>query len=150
MRELIDCPFKVADTILNFLKDKTHNIFVDFHAEATSEKMALSFYLDGRVSAVVGTHTHVQTADERVLPKGTAHITDLGMTGSLNSMLGMQKEPIIETFLTTLPSRFTPDSTLPFVLSGALIEIDGDTGKALHIQRIMIVDHDVIVGNENE
>src|SRR5690606_37698819 len=109
MKDLIDCPFKVADSLLTYLKDKTNLIFIDFHAEATSEKMALSYFLDGRVSGIVGTHTHIQTSDERVLPGGTAHITDLGMCGSLNSMLGMKKEPIIENFLTATPVKFTPD-----------------------------------------
>jgi metallophosphoesterase (TIGR00282 family) len=150
MRELIDCPFRTADSILTYLKDKTNIIFVDFHAEATSEKMALSFYLDGRVSGVVGTHTHVQTADERILPGGTAHITDLGMTGSFNSMLGMQKEGIINTFLTTMPSRFAPDSSTPIVMCGVWIEVDTETGKAVKIQRIMIVDNDLRVGGEDD
>ena len=150
MRELIDCPFKTIDSILSYLKDKTKIIFIDFHAEATSEKMALSYYVDGRVSGVVGTHTHIQTADERVLPGGTAHITDLGMAGSLNSMLGMKKEPIISTFLTTLPSRFTPDTSLPFVLNGAWIEVDTETGKALKIQRVSIVDNEIQCGHEDD
>jgi metallophosphoesterase (TIGR00282 family) len=150
MRELIDCPFQTADAILTYLKDKTNIIFVDFHAEATSEKMALSFFLDGRVSGVVGTHTHVQTADERILPGGTAHITDLGMTGSFNSMLGMKKEPIIHTFLTTLPSKFIPDAASPVVLCGAVIEVDTETGKAVKIERIMVVDNDLQVGHEDD
>lgn len=150
MRDLIDCPFKVADSILTYLKDKTNLIFIDFHAEATSEKMALSYFLDGRVSGIVGTHTHIQTSDERVLPKGTAHITDLGMSGSLNSMLGMKKEPIIENFLTAVPVKFTPDTSLPLVLNGAWIEVDTKTGKALQIQRVSIVDNDLHVGGEDE
>jgi len=112
--------------------------------------MAMSFYLDGRVSGVVGTHTHVQTADERILPGGTAHITDLGMSGSFNSMLGMKKEPIIHNFLTALPVRFTPDSAPPIVMSGAWIEVDTATGKALKIQRVMIIDNDIQVGSEDE
>jgi metallophosphoesterase (TIGR00282 family) len=145
MRELIDCPFRTADSLLLYLKDKTNIIFVDFHAEATSEKMALSFYLDGRVSAVVGTHTHVQTADERILPGGTAHITDLGMTGSFNSMLGMKKEGIIENFLTTLPTKFLPDNTLPLVICGVWVEVDVITGKAVKIQRVMVTDNDIHV-----
>ena len=99
---------------------------------------------------MVGTHTHVQTADERILPKGTAHITDLGMTGSFNSMLGMKKEGIIETFLTTLPSKFVPDSSPPIVLCGVWIEVDTQTGKAVKIQRVMIVDNDLHVGGEDD
>jgi 2',3'-cyclic-nucleotide 2'-phosphodiesterase len=150
MRDLIDCPFRTADAILQTLKEKTNIILVDFHAEATSEKMALSFYLDGRVSGVVGTHTHVQTADERILPGGTAHITDLGMTGSFNSMLGMKKEPIIENFLTTIPVKFTPDTASPIVLCGVWIEVDTQNGKATAIQRVMIFDDEVHVGKEDE
>ena len=150
MKELIDCPFYKADAIINQLREKTNIIFVDFHAEATSEKMALSFFLDGRVSGVVGTHTHVQTADERILPGGTAHITDLGMTGSFNSMLGMKKEPIIHNFLTALPVKFTPDTSVPIVMSGAWIEVDTNSGKALKIQRVMIIDDELHVGSEDE
>jgi len=150
MKELIDCPFYKADAIVNQLKEKTNIIVVDFHAEATSEKMAMSFFLDGRVSAVVGTHTHVQTADERILPGGTAHITDLGMTGSFNSMLGMKKEPIIHNFLTALPVRFTPDTATPIVMSGAWIEIDTHTGNAIKIERVMIIDNDLVVGGEDD
>lgn len=150
MKELIDCPFNKADAILAELHKKTNIILVDFHAEATSEKMALSFYLDGRVSGVVGTHTHVQTADERILPGGTAHITDLGMTGSFNSMLGMKKEPIIHNFLTALPVKFSPDTSVPIVLCGAWIEIDTATGKAVKIQRVMILDDELQVGSEDD
>lgn len=150
MRDLIDCPFKTADSILTYLKDKTNLIFIDFHAEATSEKMALSYFLDGRVSGVVGTHTHIQTSDERVLPGGTAYITDLGMCGSLNSMLGMKKEPIIENFLTAVPVKFTPDTSLPLVLNGAWIEADVATGKAVQIQRVRIIDDQLYVGGEDD
>lgn len=150
MKELIDCPFYKADALVSKLQEKTNIIFIDFHAEATSEKMALSFFLDGRVSGVVGTHTHVQTADERILPGGTAHITDLGMTGSFNSMLGMKKESVIHGFLTALPVRFTPDSSVPIVMSGAWIEVDTETGKALKIQRVMIIDNDLQVNGEDD
>jgi len=151
MRELSDCPFRTADSILTYLQDKTNIIFVDFHAEATSEKMALAFFLDGRVSGVVGTHTHVQTADERILPGGTGYITDLGMAGSFNSMLGMKKEGIIDTFLTTLPTKFVPDFSLPLVLSGVWMEVDTQTGKTVKIQRVMILDEELSVsGHEDE
>ena len=145
MREQVECPLRAADSILAYLKDKTNTIFVDYHAEATSEKMALAYYLEGRVSGVVGTHTHIQTADERVLPKGTAYITDLGMCGSLNSMLGMQKEAIMRHFLTQLPVKFTVDGDPPFVLSGAWIEVDADSGRATAIERIRIVDESEMV-----
>lgn len=140
MKEQLACPMRTADSLLTYLQDKTPIIFVDYHAEATSEKMALAYYLDGRVSGVVGTHTHIQTADERILPKGTAYITDLGMCGSLNSMLGMQKEAIINHFLTQLPVKFTVDTNAPFVISGAWIEVDVATGHALAIERIRLVD----------
>ncbi len=150
MRENLDCPLKTADSLISYLKDKTNIIIVDFHAEATSEKMALGYYLAGRVSAVVGTHTHIQTADERVLPGKTAYITDLGMAGSLNSMLGMQKGPIIQNFLTQLPVKFSVDTTAPFVLSGVVIDIDEKTGNAISIERIRLVDSDLAVQEASE
>jgi 2',3'-cyclic-nucleotide 2'-phosphodiesterase len=140
MKEHLECPFKSADSLLAYLKDKTNIILIDFHAEATSEKEALAYYVAGRVSGVVGTHTHVQTADERVLPGGTAYLTDLGMVGSLNSMLGMQKEPIIQNFLTQLPVRFAVDDKPPYVLSGAIIEVDAQTGSAIKIDRLRLID----------
>ena len=140
MREHIDCPFRVAESILTYLKHKTNIVFVDFHAEATSEKMGLAYFLDGKVSGVFGTHTHIQTADERILPGGTAYITDLGMAGALNSMIGMKKEPIIQNFLTQMPVRFAVDQDWPLVMSGVCVEVDTKTGKATHIERIRIVD----------
>lgn len=139
MKEHLACPLRTIDSMLTYLKDKSSLIFVDYHAEATSEKMALAYYVEGRVSGVVGTHTHIQTADERILPKGTAYITDLGMCGSLNSMLGMQKEAIINHFLTQLPVKFTVDSIPPYLLSGAWIEVDAATGKAIAIERVRVV-----------
>ncbi len=145
MRELVDCPFKTADSAITFLRSKTSIIIVDFHAETTSEKMAMGYYLDGRVSAVVGTHTHVQTADERVLEGGTAYLTDLGMVGSLNSMIGMKKEPILENFVTQMPQKFVVETKGPFVLSGACVEIDTHTGKAMSIERVRIVDNELSI-----
>ncbi len=150
MRELIDCPFRTADSILTYLQDKTNLIFVDFHAEATSEKMALAFFLDGRVSGVVGTHTHVQTADERILPGGTGYITDLGMCGSFNSMLGMKKDGIVETFLTTLPTKFVPDTSHPLVISGVWMEVNPSTGKTVKIERVMLFDNELPVGGHED
>ncbi len=146
MKDLVECPLRKADSLVSYLKDKTKIICIDFHAEATSEKEALAFYLAGKVSAVVGTHTHVQTADERVIPSGTAYISDLGMVGSLNSMLGMQKEPIIQNFLTQVPVKFTVDDQPPYVLSGAIVEVDVDTGKALNISRLRIIDEQPLKG----
>ena len=118
-------------------------IIVDFHAEATSEKVALGWYLDGRVSAVVGTHTHVPTADERILPGGTAYITDLGMAGARNSVIGIKREQAIQKFLTSRPIRFEPDKGGSF-LSGVVVEIDPATGKALSIVREI---HGRIIGD---
>lgn len=135
----LDCPFRVADRAIEELRRQTPIILVDFHAEATSEKEALGFYLAGRVSAVLGTHTHVQTADERVLPGGTAYISDAGMTGSRDAVIGMRKELAMERFLTQLPVRFEVAKKDP-MLCGVLISIDEDSGRALAVQRIMETD----------
>lgn len=143
MREYVACPFKTADSILTYLKTKTNIILVDFHGEATSEKMGMGFYLDGQVSAVVGTHTHVLTADERILPQGTAYITDLGMAGALNSLIGMKKEPIINQLITQMPTKFEVETAGPMAMSGVWIEIDIKTGLALKIERIRVVDDNV-------
>ncbi|MCL6559401.1 MAG: TIGR00282 family metallophosphoesterase, partial [Firmicutes bacterium] len=104
--QAIDCPFRKAEELVEMMKEKARVVVVDFHAEATSEKIAMGWFLAGKVSAVVGTHTHVQTADERILPGGTAYITDLGMTGPWNSIIGVKKEIIIEKFITQIPQRF--------------------------------------------
>lgn len=131
----LENPFRTADNILGTLKGQADVILVDFHAEATSEKSAFAWYLDGRVGAVVGTHTHVQTADERVLPGGTAYITDVGMTGPLDSVIGVKKEIIISRFLTQMPNKFeVADGEA--VLSAAVIDIDPATGKATGIERL--------------
>ncbi len=148
MHQHVDCPFKTLESTLTYLKTKTNIIFVDFHAEATSEKLAMAYFSDGKVSGVVGTHTHVQTADERILPEGTAYITDLGMCGSLNSMLGMKKEPIMQKFITQMPSRFSVDNSLPLVMSGVWIEVETATGKAIDIQRVYIVDDELDIDEQ--
>jgi hypothetical protein len=132
----LECPFRTADILVEDLRRQTPIILVDFHAEATSEKAALGFYLDGRVSAVIGTHTHVQTADERILPKGTAYITDAGMTGSRDAVIGIRKELAIEKFLTQLPIRFEVAKKDP-ILCGVLVTINEETGLALSVQRIL-------------
>jgi len=137
--EPIDDPFRTADAAIEELRKETPCLIVDFHAEATSEKVALGYYLDGRVSAVVGTHTHVPTADERILPGGTAYITDLGMAGSRNSVIGIRKEQAIQKFLTSRPIRFEPDKGGSF-LSGVVVEIDPSTGKALSIVREILTE----------
>lgn len=131
----VDCPFKVARKEVEKLKEKTNVIFVDFHAEATSEKVALGWYLDGEVSCVVGTHTHVQTADERILPGGTAYITDMGMTGPYDSVLGRRVDQIIARFLTQMPMRFEMASD-NVKLCGLVVDVDEKTGKTNKIERI--------------
>jgi metallophosphoesterase (TIGR00282 family) len=131
----IDDPFRVADKLLEKITAKV--IFVDFHAEATSEKVALGWYLAGRVTAVIGTHTHIPTADTRVLPGGTAYQTDVGMTGPYDSVIGVQKEQILQRFLTSLPARF--EAAMNDVrFCAVLVESDESTGKARSIQRIML------------
>lgn len=135
----LDCPFQAARREIAKLKLETSAIVVDMHAEATSEKMAMGYFLDGEVSAVVGTHTHVQTADEQMLPKGTAYLTDIGMTGPVHSVIGVKKELVIEKFLTGMPRRFEVASG-PAVFCAALIELDGTLGKAVGIQRLRIPD----------
>ena len=135
----LDCPFQVAKKELAALKKRTTAVIVDMHAEATSEKMAMGHYLDGEVVAVVGTHTHVQTADDQILPKGTAYVTDIGMTGPLHSVIGVKKELAIEKFLTGMPRRFEVASG-PSVFCAVLLELDARLGKALSIERIRIID----------
>ena len=135
----LDCPFQVAKKELAALKKGTVAVIVDMHAEATSEKMAMGHYLDGEVVAVVGTHTHVQTADDQILPKGTAYLTDIGMTGPLHSVIGVKKELAIEKFLTGMPRRFEVASG-PSVFCAVLLELDARLGKALSIERIRIID----------
>jgi metallophosphoesterase (TIGR00282 family) len=131
----LDCPFRTADAEIAALRKETPVIFVDFHAEATSEKMALGWYLDGRVSAVVGTHTHVQTADERIFPAGTAYLTDAGMTGSFESVIGIRKEEAIDRFLTLLPTKFEVGKK-DIRINGVVIQVDEKTGHALNIERV--------------
>lgn len=135
----LDCPFRAADAILGELAGAARIVLVDFHAETTSEKGALGSYLDGRVSAVLGTHTHVQTADERLLPGGTAFISDVGMTGSRDSVIGIRKELSVERFLTQLPVRFEVAKKEP-MLCGVVVTVDELTGRAVAIERVQIVD----------
>lgn len=137
----VDCPFRTADHIIQEMRLRTAVIVIDFHAEATSEKCALGRYLDGRVSAVIGTHTHVQTSDERVLPSGTAYITDVGMTGATDSILGMDPDTVISRFLTSIGSRFKLADG-PASLQAVIIEVDEATGQAAGIKRIAIAEAD--------
>jgi 2',3'-cyclic-nucleotide 2'-phosphodiesterase len=135
-----DDPFRYVDRLLEEIKSqqsKTKVIFVDFHAEASSEKVAFGWYLDGRVTAVVGTHTHIPTADETVLPKGTAYITDVGMTGPYDSVIGVKKELVIEKFLNGMPSRFEAANG-DVRLCAVVVECDDQTGRATRMERLML------------
>jgi metallophosphoesterase (TIGR00282 family) len=133
----LDCPFRTAEKEIEKLKRKTRIIIVDIHAEATSEKEALGWFLDGRVSAVIGTHTHVQTADERILPEGTAYITDAGMTGPFNSIIGIRKDVVLERFLIQVPNKFVVAKD-DVRLQGVILDIDEASGKAKDIQRLTV------------
>jgi 2',3'-cyclic-nucleotide 2'-phosphodiesterase len=133
----IDCPFQKADEVVPELRRQTPIILVDMHAEATSESVAMGWHLDGRVSAVVGTHRHVQTADERVLPGGTAYITDLGMTGPTEGVIGVDRELILQRFLNQMPVRFEPAKG-PVALHGVVIVLDPESGRASAIRRLRV------------
>jgi len=131
----VDCPFQGIDRILESLGGVTPLVLIDFHAEATSEKVAMGWYLDGRVSVLIGTHTHVQTGDERILPRGTAYMTDAGMTGPHDSIIGVRKELALDRFLRHLPVKFQPAEE-DIRLQGLWIRCDPATGRALEVQRI--------------
>ena len=131
----VDCPFRASDTIMTELEKETKTILVDMHAEATSEKQAMGHYLDGRASFVTGTHTHVQTSDERILPGGTAFITDAGMTGPFDSIIGDKKDIILQKFLTAIPIKFEVAKD-DVHLNGVVVTIDENTGKATGIKRL--------------
>jgi hypothetical protein len=133
----LDCPFTVGEAAIAEAHRQTRIVLVDFHAEATSEKQAFAWYMDGRVSAIVGTHTHVQTADERVLPRGTAYITDIGMTGPHDSVIGSIPDIAFERFLKQMPARLEPATANPR-FCGVVIEVDESTGLAISIVRINI------------
>lgn len=133
----LDCPFRVGKEEIKKLKEYTNIIIVDFHAEATSEKIAFGYYMDGIVSAVIGTHTHVQTADEKIMQGGTAYITDVGMTGPQTSVIGIEKEQIIERFLSQMPRKYDVAGGKG-MLNTVVIEIDEESGKATAIQRLQL------------
>jgi len=126
-KELLACPFRELESIMLYLKDKVDAIIVDFHAEATSEKQALGFFLDGKATCVYGTHTHVQTADNKILPKGTAYLTDLGFCGALFSCIGVEKNTVINQYLSQMPARYKPETQRPYVFSGAVLKLEIDT-----------------------
>ncbi|MCR5176708.1 MAG: TIGR00282 family metallophosphoesterase [Anaerovibrio sp.] len=133
----MDCPFQKIEDVLSEIKDQADITILDFHAETTSEKMAMGYYLDGRVQAVVGTHTHIQTADQRILPNGTAYITDLGMVGPLNSVLGVKADIIIKKFTSCMPVRFELADG-PAVYSAVIVDIEDATNRSTGIERILI------------
>ena len=138
----IDDPFAIAVREIESMRHKTRVIIVDFHAEATSEKVAMGWHLDGKATLVVGTHTHVQTADERILPNGTAYMTDAGMTGPHDSIIGMEREPSLARFLTGLPTKFEPATGNPR-LNGIVVTADDKTGRATAVTRISYSDADL-------
>ncbi len=133
----VDCPFRKADELLASVPNDVKVRFLDFHAEATSEKVAMGWHVDGRVSAMIGTHTHIPTADERILPKGTAYLTDSGMTGPYDSVIGVEKETVLRKFKTALPVRMEAAKEM-VELRGAVVTIDPETGRARRIKRIAL------------
>jgi hypothetical protein len=133
----LDCPFRVGEKEVELLRKETNIILVDFHAEATSEKMAMGWFLNGKVSAVLGTHTHVQTSDEKILDEGTAYITDVGMTGPLASVIGIRKQVALGRLLTQIPWKFDV-ATEEIELQGVMIDVDPKTGRSKNIQRIRV------------
>lgn len=133
----LDCPFRVGEKEVESLSKETSIILVDFHAEATSEKMAMGWFLNGKVSAVLGTHTHVQTSDEKILDGGTAYVTDVGMTGPLASVIGIRKQIALERLLTQIPWKFDV-ATEEIELQGVVIDVDSQTGRSINIQRIRV------------
>ncbi len=144
----IECPFRTMDWVISKIKQEAKIIFVDFHAEATAEKMALGIYLDGKVSAVVGTHTHIQTADERILPNGTGYITDVGMTGPYDSVIGMKSTAAINRFLFATPQKYETAKDNVH-LAGMFFKIDTETGKTLELERIFFPEFDKLSVNKN-
>lgn len=139
----LDDPFALADELVTEIRKTTHCIFMDFHAEATSEKLAIARYLDGRISAIVGTHTHVQTNDARILPEKTGFLTDAGMTGPADGMLGMKPESVINRFLNQRPARFEVLETGREIISGCYIDIDDKTGHTTQIKTVMLTDDQI-------
>lgn len=135
----LDCPFVCGEKIVQQIKNQCDIILIDFHAEATSEKISLGYFLDGKVTAIVGTHTHVQTADERILPQGTAYITDLGMVGILDSVIGLDIDSVVEKFITCRLNKFVVPEKGACVYAAVLIDIDDSTNKPKNIERIRIV-----------
>ena len=150
VRDVLDCPFRAIDSLLTFLRSKTNLILVDFHAEATAEKRVMGTFLDGRVSALWGTHTHIQTADEGILPKGTGFITDLGACGALHSVIGFQQDQILNRFLYHAHmGKFVVETEGPMVLSGIWVEVDTETGVTTKIERVRVIDDTLQISPES-
>jgi hypothetical protein len=149
--QTIDCPFRSADRAINDISTKTNIIIIDFHCEATAEKIALAHYLDGKVSVIVGTHTHIQSADERILPKGTGYITDVGMTGPYNSVVGLKVDIALKRFLLQTPFKFEQASGDEHI-AGVYFEINCTTGKCIKIERFFYPEFQKtsFVGVQNE
>jgi len=148
MRTMADCPFRAADKVLGQIPPDVKIVAVDMHAEATSEKISMGWHLDGRVSVLFGTHTHVPTADERILPDGTAYITDLGMTGPYDSVLGRRKDRVVRTFITNLPSPFDVATGDPR-LCGIVVRVESTTGRATHVERIRVDGSSELLANDD-
>jgi 2',3'-cyclic-nucleotide 2'-phosphodiesterase len=149
--DLLDCPFRAIESLLTFITTKTSLIFVDFHAEATSEKNAMGLFLDGKVSCVFGTHTHVQTADERILPQGTGFITDLGSCAAQYSVIGMQQTEVLHKFLFhPRMGKFVVEQKGPIVFSGMWVEVDVATGKTVKIERVYVIDDQISTSEGSE
>jgi len=144
MKDCVDCPFTTVDKFLKNIDSESKIVIVDFHAEATSEKQALGFFLDGKVAAVIGTHTHVQTADEKILPLGTAYISDAGMTGNIDSVIGFHEKNVIDKFLTQMPRKFEIKDNGTREIQGVLLTIDHSTSKTLTIERIKFRENNYI------
>lgn len=147
--EPLESPFLVADRLLPRIKDETNIVIVDMHAEATAEKVAMGWYLDGKVSAVLGTHTHVQTADDRLLPEGTAYITDVGACGPHNGIIGMEREGVFRRLIKQLPTRFEVAEG-PAMLNGVLVTVDPETGKADRIERVQYRESDQLADKSTQ
>ena len=146
--QCVDCPFQTAEKLIPKIREQARIIIVDFHAEATSEKCAMGYFLNGKVSAVLGTHTHVMTADERVLTGGTAFISDVGMVGAQDSVIGMKREQILKRFTTQMPEKFEPAEAGPGLFNAVLLKIDAASGKALEIKRIIRVTEPLHIQSE--
>ncbi|MFN3874193.1 MAG: YmdB family metallophosphoesterase, partial [Ignavibacterium sp.] len=144
----IDCPFRSAEWVISKVKNETKVIFIDFHAEATAEKMALANFLDGKVSCIVGTHTHIQTSDERIMPNGTGYITDVGMTGPYDSVIGMKTVAAINRFLYQTPQKYETAKENVH-LSGIFFKVDTETGKTLELERIFFPEFEKLATRSN-